>query len=429
MVLLALLLSGYPVLSSGQGTGTGGAATVPAPDHGAPQPLAPVKPEAPARGRVTGSVICGDTRQPARGAAVLLMPLSKSQDDGKIPGREMSARVGVNGTYRFDDVRPGEYSVVAFLQGYLSVLDELPSSTFTDPDGAMNMNKLLTGRSRVTVREDSAATLDLVLERGGTVSGRVLYADGAPANQVTISVDPVDAAPVSGKGEPGFDPQSFLKSMFTHQSFVVDDTGRFRVSGLKPGKYRIAAAPPIDLSDSGHEFGLGTAFAGMTDGKAIRYYSGDTYHKKQAKVYEVRAGDEIGGIDIRLPIDGFHSVRGTLTAVDGRPVNNGQLTLTDSTDDTLVYYARPDREGGFHFRGVQPGSYTLLAKNAFIGVVPPGTAPEMADQAPMQPTNAFADATAPVIVKDGDLTGVALSLTEVPLPKTPAQAPSAADGP
>ena len=82
----------------------------------------------------------------------------------------------------------------------------------------------------------------MTLERGAAVSGHVLYSDGSPATQVSIDVEDTRAKPAaSNKPEDNINVGMVSRMLFTHQSSGTDDQGRFRIAGLRPGKYRVAA--------------------------------------------------------------------------------------------------------------------------------------------------------------------------------------------
>ncbi len=115
--------------------------------------------------------------------------------------------------------------------------------------------------------------------------------------------------------------------------------------------------------------------------------------------------------DITIPTDTFHSVRGLITAKDGRPINTATITLTDTTDDTLILYGDMDDDGTFNFSRVPSGTYKLEATNAEIGKLP-GNLPPMHSTRIIyrKMTNKFADAGTSVIVKDTDVANISLTL-------------------
>ena len=365
--------------------------------------------------RVSGTVLCADSRQPARGAAVMLMHIpTKGEPNGS---KQITARTGVAGTYSLDKVDPGEYAVFAVLSGYLSPLDEIQLEHYEVGDPDSKLIKALVTYGTFNVPANGQLIRDIILQRGAAINGRVLYADGSPASQLTVSLEDVNASAKPVKDESSFNIGGMLRGMITQQSLATDDLGHFRISGIRPGTYRIAVVQPPS-GEVSEQDQMGALFGnGALNRRAFRIYSGDTIHKKDAKTFDLRSGDEVTGIDIRVPIDGFHNVRGTLAAADGRPINMGDLSLIDAADTSLVFYAKPGADGTFNFPSVPPGTYTLSAQSAYIGSATTGAVSEDAEYMPLTPTNAFANGSTSLIVKDSDLTGIALSLDEAEMPK------------
>ncbi len=137
--------------------------------------------------------------------------------DGPVAGAEVTAEVwhayfgsvrasavsGADGTYIIDGLQDGRAKVTALKEGYFQV----PGSTGgwlqeTDPPREITVQVPLTG----------AASLDLVLARGRTVSGTVTDADGRPVAGARVSA----LAP----GAPGT---------------TTDDSGRFTLRGVPLG--------------------------------------------------------------------------------------------------------------------------------------------------------------------------------------------------
>jgi hypothetical protein len=389
---------------------------------GLPQPNQPVKPPPapPRNARITGTVLCADTHRPARGAIVIIMPVppadAKKQTGN---GSEAMARVASDGTYVAEHMAAGEYSVIAMLPGYLSPMDDLTSADMSQ-NSPEKSRAFLMKYGTVDVRAQETARFDLSLQRGAAMSGRVLYSDGSPASQITIDVQDVNAKPAASKSpEDAINAGTIMRSLFMHQSQGTDDQGRFRISGLRPGTYRVAAvqASTDPMGQFGGDDGMGFLMGFSSNPTDLHIYSGDTLHKKSAKTYELRSGDEVSGIDITVPADAFHHIQGRLSATDGRAISTATLTLTDTTDDSLAFHTDLEHDGTFIFPAVPAGTYSLAATQARIGTVPDGFPENMPVRAEMiKATNAFADGNTAVIVKESDVSDVNLSLTEVPLP-------------
>jgi len=100
-------------------------------------------------------------------------------------------------------VAPGHYSVEMQRTGFLTPLDA----------GANRFFELTAGQKK---------DLSLTLLPSGSISGQVLDAAGEPMESISVTA------------EGGW---SGMNSVNT------DNTGRFRLSGLSPGKYRVRASP------------------------------------------------------------------------------------------------------------------------------------------------------------------------------------------
>ena len=379
-----------------------------------------VAPQPPRTGVITGTVMCGDTRRPARGAMVLVTgvpPPAGKEAENATRSSEAMTRVASDGTFTAPHLAAGEYSVIVMLPGYLSLFDTVMETALADnsPD---KMRDMLRKAGTLQVSATGAAHTDITLQRGAAVSGRVLYTDGSPATQVMLDIQNISAPPRKpGTGDPEeLMMMSMVRTIFTHQSQSTDDQGHFRIAGLAPGKYRVAAveASAEPLGGMGEEAGF-AAMLGGSRPSDLHIFSGDTLHRKDAKVYELRSGDEVTGIDITIPTEAFHRVSGRLAGKDGRNINSAKLLLTDAADDTLVFNATPARDGAFMFAAVPAGTYNLSASEARILDVPQDY-PENMPVRYGKITNAFGDATVAVIVKDSDVPDVRLPLTEVPVP-------------
>jgi hypothetical protein len=392
-------------------------------------PVKPLPPPPPRNARITGIVLCADTHRPARGAMVAIFPLpAMDARRQRNTGSEVITRAGSDGVYVANHLVAGEYSVIAMLPGYLSPMDDFTTQDMSD-NSPQKMRELFIKYGTVVVSAEETGRFDVSLQRGAAVSGRVLYSDGSPASQVTMDVQKVDARPPTPKSsEEPINVGALMRTLLMHQSQSTDDQGHFRIAGLTPGTYRVAAvqAPMNPLNGGGGEEIMGGLMGLTADTRDLHIYSGDTLHKKAAKTYELSSGDEVTGVDITVPVDAFHRIQGRLSAADGRGITTATLTLTDTTDDSLVFRGDLSGDGAFVFPEVPSGTYTLAATQAKIGTVPAGFPENMPITAEMvRVSDAFADGNMAVIVKDSDVADVNLTLTPVPLPpETPTNKPT-----
>ncbi len=338
--------------------------------------------------RITGHVVLADTHNPARNAVVLLTSL-----DGQ---NRQFLRVGLDGTYLFEHVVPGEYIVITYLDGYLSPLDKIirePADTSIAP----LIQKIVTAQGSLKVGAQGTQKFDVSIERGAIVSGRVHYSDGLPAIQVGIELQDT-AAPISQPGTPYIQLGDIARSEFVHQSFETDDQGRFRIAGIRPGVYRIAAVQLPEHPTQNWDV-LVRSFFGV-----LRFYTNDTIHPSSAKTYNLVAGQEISDLEIRVPLDGFRSVLGKVVAPDGRSITSAEVTITEASDPSL-YFATGVSDGSFRFDRLPPGMYKVAAQ---WGNIAPAGGKAIA---------AFGSGSTTFTLNEKDLSGVILTLPEASLPK------------
>lgn len=364
---LALLFAGFTTMNGGS--------------QSAAPPPAPSRADAIPQARVTGHVDLADTHKPARNAVVLLTSL-----DGQ---NRQFQRVGFDGAYLFEHVVPGEYIIITYLDGYLSPFDEV-NVTPADTTIAQLFAKIVAVQGALKVGAQGTQTVDISLKRGASVSGRVLYSDGSPAIQADIELQDVTAEG-STPGQPSIDLGDIARSEFVHQPFETDDQGRFRITGVRPGTYRIAAVQPekenTQMPDS-----VVRAFGG-----ALRYYDKDTIHPRLAKAHTLVAGQELRDLEIRIPLDGFHSVQGEVVTRDGRKITSDEVTATD-TADAAVWLTAFVHDGSFRFDRLPPGTYKLTAQ--YGNLAPAAGAP----------IESFGGGEATFVVKDADVNSVTLTL-------------------
>jgi len=340
-------------------------------------------------------------------------------------------RVATNGTYSIDHLRAGDYTVVALLPGYLSPLDDLPIDQ--GPSDDSQSRDVIAQNGTVSVRDNETASMDITLTRGATLSGHVVYSDGAPATQTLISIEDVNAklahnVPQNPGGPatpatPLMNTGGVLRGFLLHQNQGTNDRGDFRISGLRPGTYRVAAVLPSP--DQNSDSGGASILFGVAgdDPKALRVYGGDTLHRNTAKTYELRAGDETSGVEITIPLDAFHRVEGHLTTIDGRPIIVAAISLTDTSDNSFELHSRPARDGEFVFPEVPTGTYKLAIFGARLGSLPDNMPPA---SAVLQNPESFADKTTTVLVKDSDITDLSIQLeSAAPAANQPTTTPAA----
>ena len=359
-------------------------------------------------GTITGHVFCSDTNEPARFAQVSLENIptpsaTKAEPTGFAPPTDTSSagkvQTSLDGSFTLAHVKPGSYYVVVTKQGYLA-----PRDIFTPQQLADTSPEMLTHRAEliahVTVEANRAETIEIRIDRGASVSGTVLYDDGSPAGGLQVHLLRKDA---NGKwiqlqfnGAPG-------------SSLSTDDRGIFRAASLLPGDYIVEA----DLSLASSKMQNLTLPGNMrvqidmqTFYYQLPFYGTGTAHLSEAKPVSLRAGQEIPGQDMLIPIAKLHKLTGRVAAGrDAHFVNAAKVSLVSRDDNKELASTEISREDGlFHFEFVPDGDYTLKVTEARDSVWET-PAPTRDDPSPNEKERivaTFGDAEEPIILR-GDM--------------------------
>ncbi len=168
----------------------------------------------------------------------------------------------------------------------------------------------------------------------GSISGRVVDAEGEPVEAALVTIDTRQ-----------------ISSASPHES--TDDQGRFRLGGLLPGRYRVKAAPASVLP---------TPPEIRTDGTvevryAPTYYGGVMEYKAAARI-EVGTGHDVTGIEI--PLRGIPMVRISGRVIGVSPEARAVGLMFSQTTGTSSRLGVKN-DGTFEVWNVDPGKYFLTA--------------------------------------------------------------------
>jgi hypothetical protein len=266
---------------------------------------------------ISGRVPTADTGAPVRGAEVRL----------SIDGR-FSRLVTTNDEGRFEvrNLPAGEYRLIVSKSGFI---------TFE-----FGQRRPFESPSTITVREGESATGNVALLRGGVIFGRVMDQYGDPSVGTRVQVMRLRTEGGERRMLPVGAPDQ------------TDDTGAFRVYGLPPGDYYVAAS------------------TGLID--AVKrdppvYYPG-TMTFAEAQPITLAAGAEANA-DLQI-LDGARTgtVSGVVLSSSGAPGSGAMVNLTPNAMSTMAgaqgvvqLNADAGADGSFSIQNVPPGSYTLSA--------------------------------------------------------------------
>ncbi len=313
---------------------------------GAQQAPAPVEPaNATATCVVEGVVLAQDTGEPLRKASVILMTagerggppggvplprLGQAVSRGRV--RPIVARTDETGRFRLANIEPGSYRLVVERAGY--VRREYGQRSANRPGTVLEL------RPGQQLRD-----LLFRLERAAVITGRVYDREGELMAGVQVQASRI----VYTDGQPQLVPVG---------SSQTDDRGQYRVYGLSPGRYFLSATP------SAGRFGV-LAPLNETESYVPTYYP-DTTDPSRAIPLEVRAGDELPGVDLTVePVEGVRLRGVVVDAATNNPVP-GALVVVLAARGLVRGVSTARREttaadGSFEIRNVPPGSYQLVA--------------------------------------------------------------------
>jgi hypothetical protein len=190
---------------------------------------------------------------------------------------------------------------------------------------------------------ESKDDFTIKLAPGGTISGRVVDADGEPVESVWVTVEGLTG---------------------TFRRAQTDDEGQFRLGGLAPGRYRLlASSPELQLPPEIRTDGT------VETNNAATYYPSSLTRRGAGRI-EVKPGGEVSGVEVRMvrtPVVGVSGTvsglpKGTRTAVQVRSLEVGSGTGTT---------VKPD--GTFAVWRLSPGKYVFSVS------IQGGAAPRMAE--------------------------------------------------
>jgi hypothetical protein len=306
-------------------------------------------------GRLVGHVYCSDTNgRPARLAKVWLRP---APDKTARPFGELYSESSVlhdivttdmNGTFIVPMLNPGSYYVFVDYPGYQN-----PALQFNNDDLESPTSKLIEDMDqkipRVTINTGLTANIAIHLRRGATISGTVRYDDGSPAISATLQV--------LQRQRDG----SWRSSLGDTVRATTDDLGKYRVSGMGPGKYVIKYTMRFVVHEEQYAFPEEQPPAPIHMGSEHTFdiYSGGAFRQKDAEIIELKSG-AVNNADVVIPLAKLHPLTGRVTAFsDGHLLNYGSAELLYADDGTKVADAPVLRDGIFRFALVPEGQYVL----------------------------------------------------------------------
>jgi hypothetical protein len=288
-------------------------------------------------GRISGRVTVEGVDTPIQGARIMLFPVVRpSGPSGPIDIPQ--ATTDQEGRFVLDRLAPGEYRIEVQKTGFAPLLGP--------------------GTRPPTIQVAAGQTVEAVhvqLQKGGVIAGKVLDPSGEPFTDGRIMTMRRTAGSSSGAA-PRFMPTPAQGPQQTN------DLGEFRVSGLAPGEYYVAAMPGPST------FGGPTTAVAPTGSArtvlATTFYPGTT-DPAGAQPITVAAGTEVSSLVFTMQATPAFRVSGVVVDENGSPVPRAIVMLmVDPRSGMFLGPAGNTRtldDGRFVIEDVPTGSYRVTA--------------------------------------------------------------------
>lgn len=281
---------------------------------------------------ISGRIVAAETGTALRRATV------------RISARELrtsrSAMTDAEGRYRITDLPAGSYMVSANKGGYVptqygQTTPNMPGKTVTLADG------------------QRLESVDIGLYRGGVITGFVSDEFGEPIADARVQV--LRLRWMNGQRRP----------MPAGRGDTTNDRGEFRIWGLTPGEYFVAA--------TAGDRGWFDDESGDRSGYTPTYFPGSAAIDEAQRV-SVAAGQESAGVSFALTLTRTVRISGTAMGSDGRPMTEGMVMVIPRSGGGFMMGGSGGRisDGSFTISGVAPGEYTLQARTMDRGGSPEG---------------------------------------------------------
>ena len=262
---------------------------------------------------------------PLEGAAVVLM--HARLDDPSHNEEPKTIFAGPGGRYRFDELEPGIYFLLASHPGYVVAV----SGSEGLPEGK--------GKA-ILLAPNEQQELNFSLKPLASISGSVLDRDGNGLEGFTVTAE----RSTYFRG---------VRTTVTKADAVSDDRGAYIMEDLAPGRYYIRARRP--QQDYGQISTLRAIKPGERDLRLDNTFYPGAAEASGAAVITMEAGRTVDGIDIRMLEREFFSVSGKVVGPDPDMAGSHVLTSPAERSGAAGASGPIQEDGSFVLTGVPAG--------------------------------------------------------------------------
>jgi hypothetical protein len=299
-----------------------------------------------ATSRLSGRVTAEGTNAPIAGARVMVFPMRPATPPTGpfVPPQGMTDQ---DGRFVLNGLAPGEYRVDVQKTGFASLMD--PS---TRP------------RTYTVAAGQALDNITVVLQKGAVISGKVLDQKGEPVTDARVMALRRITPPGASTDPPRLIPAPMQGPQQTN------DIGEYRVSGLPPGEYFLAASPrALGFAGPGAASTTGNGGGALTT--TTTYYPG-TADQAGAQAITVAAGAEVSNIVFTLQTAPAYRVSGMVVDENGAPIAHAMVMLMNDPRRGMMFMgpggnAQTGDDGRFSIGDVTPGTYRLNASVMIMG--------------------------------------------------------------
>ncbi len=284
-------------------------------------------------GTISGRVTAGS--DPAAGVEVMLKPGGNSpMSDILQSGPAITATTDSAGWFKITGIAPGSYRILAYAPAHVVEGETNPLT----PGKVVNIGE-----------GETIENINFSITRGGVVTGKVTD----PDNRAVIA-EPVRAYKLDASGKRSSSGIPDFANMWQ-----TDDRGVYRIFGLEPGKYIVAAGAASEDAILRMAGGGGTYYR--------RTFYPEAVEEAEAKVIEVTSGGEVESIDIKLVAASrsktFAATGRVIEAETGKPVPGvmiGYGVTKEGSGSFGFGNSATNSAGEFRLEGLTPNTYNTF---------------------------------------------------------------------